>query len=115
MKPLRKSNRVPDRILPLLLYLLAAAKISGERIYFLAAALPLTPRFSEVRVWGKYKNRFNGLRLTKRVRAETVETVSVYLGPSTTPLKRGVNETEVKLPKDYGVGSQQSRGFRPLS
>jgi hypothetical protein len=58
--------------------------------------------------WRKYKNRFNGLtdaeacgRTAKRVRAETVETDSVCLDRSTTPLKRGVNETGIKLTKNF--------------
>jgi hypothetical protein len=44
----------------------------------------------------------------ERVRAETVETVSVRLERSTTPLKRGVNVTGVKLTKNYVVRPRMS-------
>jgi len=53
-----------------------------------ATSFSLTPCFSWVGKCLDQENRFNGLPH----RAETVETVPVFLGPISTQLKQGVNE-----------------------
>jgi hypothetical protein len=52
---------VRDKTLLLAIFPADTSKdIHGTHRYTVASALSLTPRFSEVKEWGKYENRFNG-------------------------------------------------------